>query len=112
LLKGTFSQEITDSLGLQITAGTSASEKFNTELQLNWKIVNNVAVYVKGGYAQIDYNKMGITDKYGNIWTGGIGLEWTFGGASRSTVKRDESGTIAGSSLQLEPKSLVQAEDD
>jgi len=44
LIKGAFSQEITDSLGIKLSAGTSASEKFNTELQINWKIVNGIAI--------------------------------------------------------------------
>lgn len=90
LFKGTFSQDITDNFGFKLSAGTSASEKFNTELQINWKIVNNIAVYVKGGYAQIDYDRLGLTDKYGNVWSGGIGLEWTFGGAAVNSANADD----------------------
>lgn len=89
-MKGTFSQDITDRLGVKISAGTSASEKLSTELQINWKIINNVAVYVKGGYTQVDYKQSGLTDKYDNVWTAGLGLEWTFGGAEKTVANQND----------------------
>jgi len=90
LFKGTFSQDITNDLELKLSAGTSASEKLSTELQINWKIINNVAVYVKGGYTHVDYQQSGLTDQYDNIWTAGLGLQWTFGGAEKTAANQND----------------------
>lgn len=109
MFKGAFTQDITDSLGLKISAGAGASEKLSTEIQISWKIIDNVAVYVKGGYTRIDYEQNGLTDKYGNIWSGGIGLEWTFGGAAKTAVARSDRGRNPGNEAKDVNRGKVRA---